>query len=144
MTAKNANVIAKGDLLDVVFNGDAKLSDTPVLDGNIDLDIRNPSKLASLLEQNITGIDLINSVSLKADMNAAGDGFTANDINANILGDGLDASFNGSGTFIGEDITANGRFNANAASIPNLVQALALDIPQAKVCLLYTSDAADE
>ncbi len=133
LTAKNANVIAKGDLLDVVFNGDAKLSDTPVLDGNIDLDIRNPSKLASLLEQNITGIDLINSVSLKADMNAAGDGFTANDINANILGDGLDASFNGSGTFIGEDITANGRFNANAASIPNLVQALALDIPQAKV-----------
>lgn len=129
-SAKNAEITAQGDLLNAAYKGDAVMSAKPVLDGSVDLDVKDVPKLAALLKQDITGLDLAKTLTLKADMNAQGTGFAAKNIDAAIAGDGLDVTFKGTGAY-GDDISAAGAFTANAASIPAIVDKLKLDLPQA-------------
>lgn len=129
-SAKGAQITAKGDLLDAVYKGDAVMAETPVLDGSVDVSVRDIPKLAALFKQDIPGLALAKTLNLTADMNAEGSGFAAKNIDASLSGDGLNASFKGSGAFA-ENISANGAFTADAASIAAIVKALKIDMPQA-------------
>ncbi len=129
-SAKGANISAKGPALDAAYTGDAVLADTPVLNGSVNVDVRDVPLLAGLLQQDMAGIDLAKTLTLSADMSAQGKGFSAKNVKAAMTGDGLDATFTGTAAFDGA-VTANGDFSANTPSVPALVKALKLDIPQA-------------
>ena len=130
LTAKNADIDIKGTNFDAGFKGGATLSTPPVFDGRVSLDARDVQSLAKALKQDVKGLDLITSANLEADLKAEGKGFAANNINADIKGTDLTANYTGS-ALIGNKISATGNFAANAASVPNLLKALDLDIPQA-------------
>ena len=130
LTMTGADIGILGPLADFLYKGDAKLDQSPVLDGNIDVDVRDLPALTKLLKQDIQNIDLAKTLKLTADLNAQDAGFAARNINANITGEGLTGSFKGTGQY-DQSFTADGEFSANAESVPGLVKALALDIPQA-------------
>ncbi|MGJ8564104.1 MAG: AsmA family protein [Alphaproteobacteria bacterium] len=130
-SGSGTDIQAKGDLIDAVYRGSFTLADKPVLDGEVSLDAKNIAKLASLFGKQINGLELAQSAKVTASLAAKGTGFTANNIDAAIKGDGIDATFKGSGTYA-ETLLANGNFTATAASIPAIIDALKLDIPQAK------------
>ena len=132
LTAKGAQIEARGELLDVAYKGDATLAGIPVLEGNIDVDLRDIPKLAKAVGQDLPGLEIAKTLKLKADMNAAGKGFTAKNIDAKFAGNGLNATFQGSGAFA-EQLSASGAFTADAVSVPGLVKALDMDIPQAAI-----------
>ncbi len=130
MTIKNADIGLGGPLLDMIFKGNAQLADKPVLDGNIDLDVRDLPAIAKITGQDIQGIDVAKTLNLKADFNAQDTGFAAQNITAKVTGDGLAGTFTGAGTF-GDSLVANGSFDADIASVPGLVTRLSMDLPQA-------------
>lgn len=130
LSAKGADISANGPALDAAYKGDAVLGETPVLNGAVDLDVRDIPLLAGLLKQDITGLDLAKTLTLTADLAAEGTGFKAQNVKANLAGEGLNAGFNGTAAFA-DSVSASGDFTANAASIPALVKALKVDMPQA-------------
>ncbi len=130
LTAKNADITLTGSSFNADFKGGATLAQPPVFDGRVSLDAQDIKTLAKALKLNIKGLDLVETAKFTADLKAQGKGFAANNIDADLKGEGLTASYTGSAN-ISDKITANGAFAANAVSLPNLVNALALDIPQA-------------
>lgn len=130
LSAKDADITATGDGLNVAFAGDATLAKTPVLAGKVSLDAQNIAKIAQVLELDITGLNIADAVNFTADLAAEGQGFGAKNIDATIKGKDIDVTFEGTGAYA-ETISANGAFTAKAGSIPALVKALELDIPQA-------------
>ncbi len=129
-TAKNANISLAGTSFDAGFKGGATLAQPPVFDGRVSLDARDVQALAKALNQDIKGLELIQTAKFAADLKALDKGFAANNIDANVLGEGLAASYTGSAN-IADDITATGSFSADAASVPTLLKSLEMDIPQA-------------
>ncbi len=129
LTANNADISIKGDSFDAGFKGHAALAEIPVFDGTVSLDARDVKSLAKALGQNIKGLDLIKTANITADLKAQDKGFIANNINAAITGEGLEASYKGSGAFSGE-VLASGNFTGHAASVPALIKALEVDLPQ--------------
>ena len=129
-SAKGADISAKGPAFDAGFKGDATLADKPILNGRLSLDARDVKSLASSLEKEVKGLELIQTATVTADFKAQGAGFSANNIVANIGGDGLQASFNGAATS-GDQITAKGAFTGSADSVATLLTALEIDAPQA-------------
>jgi len=132
LIANNADITAKGDSFDAGFKGNATLTETPVFDGRISLDASDMGRLAKALKRDIKGLELLETVKVTADLKAQDKGFAASNIDAVISGDGLSGSFNGQGIF-GDTISADGAFSAKAASVPVLIGALGMDIPQAAV-----------
>ncbi len=130
LTAKDADINLIGSSFDAGFIGGATLSNPPVFDGRVTLDARDVKSLAKALNQDVKGLDLIKTAKFAADLKAQGKGFAANNIDADINGDGLTANYTGSAV-IDDTISATGNFAANTTSVPILVKALALDIPQA-------------
>lgn len=130
LSATGADISAKGQGLDVAYKGDATLADTPILEGKVDLNISDVARITQLLEMDIAALNLAESVNVSADLNAEGQGFAARNIKADVKGQDLSATFAGVANY-GETITASGTFTADAGSVPTLVQALKLDIPQA-------------
>ena len=131
LTAKNADIMINGSNFDAGFTGGATLSEPPIFDGRVTLNAENVKSLAKSLNQDIKGLDLIKTAKVSADFKAQGKGFAANNIDADITGDDLSATFTGSAV-IADTITATGAFSANAASLPALIKPLDIDIPQAK------------
>jgi len=130
LTAENADINLAGANFDAGFKGGAALSTPPVFEGRVTLDARDVRSLAKALKQDVKGLDLITSANLAADLKAEGKGFSANNIDADIKGTDISGNYTGS-ALIGNTITATGNFAANTASVPNLLNALDLDIPQA-------------
>ena len=130
LSAKGADISAKGPTFDAGFKGDATLTEKPILNGQLTLDARDVKSLARSLDKEIKGLDLIQTAKVTADFKAQGAGFSANNIVANIGGDGLQASFNGAATS-GDQITAKGTFAGSADSVAALLSALEIDAPQA-------------
>lgn len=130
LTAKGADISAMGQSFDAGFKGNATLAETPVFDGTVSLDARDVQSLAKALKQDIKGLDLIKTATVTADLKARDQGFAANNIKAAISGDGLTGNFEGAGVF-GDSMSANVAFTAKAASVPSLLKALDMDIPQA-------------
>lgn len=131
LTAKDADISAEGESFNAAFKGDATLAETPVFDGRIDLDADNVAALAQKLGQDIKGLSLLKTVKMSADLAGQETGFTANNIDADISGDGLNGTFKGSGSY-GDTLSAQGNFTADLASIPQIIAALDMDLPQAK------------
>ena len=148
LTAKNADIMLSGSNFDAGFTGRATLSEPPIFDGRVTLDADDVKSLAKSLKQDIKGLDLIKTAKVSADFKAQGKGFAANNINADIKGDGLSATYSGSAV-IADTVTATGAFTAKAAALPTLIKSLDMDIPQAKAAqnldakgnLSYTEDA---
>ena len=131
LTAKNADITLAGSNFDAGFKGDATLAQPPVFDGRVSLDARDVQSLAKALDQkDIKGLHLIQTAKFAADLKALDKGFAANNVDAAIKGDGLDATYTGSAN-IAEKITATGAFSADALSVPKLLKSLEMDIPQA-------------
>ncbi len=130
LSAKDAHIRASGDNVNLTFKGDARLAESPVLDGTVDLNLTDITTLASILKLDMPGLDIAKTLSLTADMNAAGKGFAAKNIKAKVTGDDVEAEFFGTATY-GDIITADGDVSANTGSIPALVRALKLNMPQA-------------
>ncbi len=129
LTAKGADISAKGQNFDAGFKGNATLAEIPVFDGTVSLDARDVKSLAKALGQDVQGLDLIKTAKITADLKAQDKGFIANNINAAITGEGLEASYKGSGAYSGE-LLASGNFTGRAASVPALIKALEIDLPQ--------------
>lgn len=130
LSAKGANISAKGQSFDAEFTGDAALTETPVLSGKVTFNANDVSSLAKSIEIDIAGLDLINSVNLTADLSAKDKGFRGESVVANVKGEGIDANFSGSVDFA-QAVTAKGRFTAKAASVASIIKALEVDMPQA-------------
>jgi len=131
LSAKGADISAEGQSFTAAFKGDATLAETPVFDGRVELDANDVAALAQKLGQDIKGLSLLSAVKMSADLAGQDTGFTASNIDADITGDGLKGTFKGTGSF-GETLAANGNFTADIASIPQVIAALEMDIPQAK------------
>ena len=130
LSAKAANIDVKGPNADFSYQGDAVLAEKPVLNGNIKADIRDLPKLAAILKQDNPGLALAKTLNLSADFKAEDNGFSARNILANIAGDGLSGEYRGTGTFK-DSLILDGQFSADAQSVPRIINALALDLPQA-------------
>lgn len=130
LSAQNADISAKGQELDVAFSGNATLSETPVFDGKVNLDAQNIAKIATVMNLDMPGVDLAQTVKFSADLAAEGKGFAARNIDAVLKGQDIDASFKGTGAFA-DKVSAKGAFTATAGSIPALISALNIEIPQA-------------
>lgn len=130
LRADNASIDASGDLFTASYEGSGVLSNPPSLNGKIKANVKNLPALATILGQDVKGIDLIKALNLSAALTSAGTGFDAKDIDVTLSSDDLNATFKGTGSF-SETITANGNFTVNAGSIPNIVKALSLDMPVA-------------
>ena len=154
LTIKNSDLSAKGDLLDAAFSGDATIyikdETPPSIAGRVSADVKDVPQLAKALEQDIDGIELVQTANLTADLTAKEKGFLAENISAKAAGDGLNASYKGQAD-IGEDITAQGSFTANAQNLPNVVSALKLELEQEVIVntadvsgqVNYTKDVID-
>jgi len=131
-SARNADIKAQGAAFDAAFNGDAAMTSPPSLSGNVNLNISDVKALAKAMDQDIVGLELADSVNLKATLVSAGKGFSAENIDASIKGDGLTGTFTGTGAY-GDTVKAQGNFTSDIASIPVIVKALKLDMPEAAV-----------
>ena len=129
--AKDADITATGQDFNGAFKGNATLSKTPVFDGQVNLDAKNIAKLAKEFGQDVKGLSLLESVKFNADLAGQAKGFKAENITATLSGDGINGTFSGVADY-GDVLSAAGAFTANAASIPDILAALELDIPQAK------------
>lgn len=129
--ARGADIAAIGQDFNGAFKGNATLAETPVFDGRVDLDAKNIANLAKEFGQDIKGLSLLESIKFNADLSGQAKGFKAENISANIAGDGINGTFSGVANY-GDALSAAGTFTARAASIPNILTALELDIPQAK------------
>jgi len=132
LKAKGADISANGNDFTGAFNGNATLSETPVFDGQVELDAKNIAALAKEFGQEIKGLSLLDTLKFSADLAGQAKGFKAENIKANITGDDLDGTFTGSGAY-GDTLSANGEFSTNIASLSNLLSELDIDTPQAKV-----------
>ncbi len=130
MSAKGANISVSGPLIDTIYQGDAIFSGTPILTGNLDVNLPNVPALETKLGRDIDSSGLAKSLTLKADIMAKDQGFASDNISAVIKGESIDVSFSGQGAFDGTP-SANGNFTANTTSIPSLIEALKIDLPQA-------------
>ncbi|WP_162143753.1 AsmA family protein [Hellea balneolensis] len=131
LTAKGADISAEGKRFNAAFKGDATLAETPIFDGRVELDSQDVAALAQKLGQDVKGLSLLSAVNLTADLAGQDTGFTASNINADISGDGLSGTFKGSAIY-GEALSAKGDFTADITSIPQIITALEMDLPQAK------------
>ena len=138
LTAVGADISAIGTDFTGAFKGDATLAETPIFDGQVELDAKNIAALAKSFGQDIKGISLLETVKFSADLAGEDKGFKAQNVNAAIKGDGLDGSFTGTGVF-GETLSAAGNFTTNIASIPSLITALEMDVPQVKALQSLTA-----
>ena len=136
--ANGAQIHIIGDDVDVKYKGDAKLAEKPVFNGRLDAKISNVKKIATLFDQDIKGLEKIDKIDLSTDMKAQGDGFAVNNVDANITGSGLLASFEGKGNY-NDAISLDGPFTAKIDDLPALLTAFEQDIPQAAV--IRTLDA---
>ena len=145
LAIKNSDLSAKGNLLDAAFKGDATvyLSDEtpPSIAGRVSADVTDVPALAKVLEQDIKGIDLVQTANLTADLTAKEKGFLAKNISAKVTGDGLTAAYEGQAD-IGDDITTQGSFTANAQNLPNIVRVLELELEQEVV--VNTADVSGQ
>lgn len=136
--AKDADISAIGQDFKGVFKGNATLSETPIFDGQVELDAQNIAALAKEFDQDIKGLSLLRTVKFSADLARQGSGFKATNINAAITGDGLSGNFKGAGQF-DETVSAKGTFNADVKSISNKLAILEIDAPQAKILQAITA-----
>lgn len=130
LTVKEADISAKGASFDAGFKGNAILGETPVIDGRIELDASDVQSLAAALNQEVQGLNLVQTAKVSATLTAQDKGFSAQDIKADVSGEGLSATYIGTGVF-SDTFSAEGQFTAVVASVPNLTQALDMEIPQA-------------
>ncbi len=130
LKAERADIKTSGQHMSSRFIGNADIGATPVLDGDIDLNISNVPELSRILELDIEGSQLVQSAAIKAKLNAKDAGFESQNISANISGEGLSASFTGNGSYNGK-LQASGSFTSSIRSIPTLINALSIDVPQA-------------
>ena len=130
LTANNADISLAGSNFDAGFKGGATLAQPPVFDGRVSLDARDVQSLAKALKQDVKGLELIQTAKFEADLKALDKGFAANNIDANLQGDGLAATYTGSAN-IADAITATGSFSGDVTSLPSLLKSLEMDIPQA-------------
>ena len=130
LSAKGAKISAKGASFDADFSGDATLSQTPVLDGALKLNASDVAGLAKSLELDVKGLDLVKTANVSADLSAQDKGFSAQNVKADVKGDGLNGTFAGTVNF-DDAVQAQGNFTGKVDSVPALVTALELDVPQA-------------
>lgn len=130
LKAKGADISAIGTDFTGAFKGDATLSETPIFNGQVNLEAKNVAALAKKLGQNIKGVSLLNTVKLSADLTGRDKGFSASNMNAAIKGDDLEGTFTGTGAY-GDTLSANGDFSTAIDSVAKLVATLGMDVPQA-------------
>ncbi len=131
LSVKGADIRAVGPKLDARFDGDATLSETPVLSGDLSLNASDIQNLAKRFDQDIQGLALLETANITASFSAEGDGFIANNINADLKGDNLTANYTGTGKFQNETPTANGRFSIDIPSVAKANEIAGLNIEQA-------------
>lgn len=129
--ATNTDIALKGPSLDTRYKGNASFSQKPILDGNLEITASNLSQLTKALDLQINGLDLAQTLNLTADLKAEGNGFASDNVSAKITGDGFNMAFDGQASFLGTP-KAVGNFSGDIASIPSVVSALKMDVPQAK------------
>ena len=140
LSAQGADISANGAALNAEFKGDALLKQPPSFNGLVNVQSADIQSLLAALPQDLLkdaipddlkGLDLLRSVSLSSSLATKGEGFAASGIDANLVGDGFNASYQGAAD-IAEAISANGNFSASAASLPTLIDAFGIDVPQAR------------
>ncbi len=131
LSAKGADISAKGPSFEADFKGDASLSETPILNGNLNLNATDVKTLAAALEQDIQGLELIKTATVTANFTAQGQGFSADNIKANLRGDNLTADYTGSALVEDGVPTATGNFTVDIPSVATANQVAGLNIEAA-------------
>ena len=119
----DGDVALRGPAGTASFKGDARHDGAPVLDGGFSADVTDVQALRPLLPKPVPGFELLRTATVSADLEAAGDdAFDMKDVDASVTGDGLDATFQGTGRYA-EALSLDGQFTANAQN-PSKVAAL--------------------
>jgi len=131
-----SDIQIKGDGLSASYKGDATLSETPVLSGAANIALTNFTQLKPFLPADIPSLDFMKSLTASTSLNGTPNGFKAENIIADMQGDGLSASFKGQADYSATltdkaDITATGQFNADIADTANAAKIAQLDSPYA-------------
>lgn len=131
LSVTDSDIQIAGDGLSANFTGDARLSDTPVLDGTINASLTKFAKLTPYLPENLPSLESLNLVDAKAVLSGTTDGFEAKNIVALVKADDFSADFKGVANVQGETVALNGQYTANANNLPNLAKMAKIDTPYA-------------
>ncbi len=130
-SASDADIKVTGDGLSVDFKGNARLADTPVLDGTLNASMTQFSKLTPYLPENTPSLASLQKVDTKAVLTGTPEGFVAKDIIAALKAEDFSADFKGEATVKGEDISLRGQYQADAQNLSQLAQTANIETPYA-------------
>jgi len=142
LAVKGANISAKGPSFDAGFKGDATISEVPVLEGGLTFNATDIKTLAAAFEQEVQGLELLETATVTANFSAQDQGFSANDIVANLRGDNLTANYKGSAIVKDGTPTAQGTFSVDIPSVAKANEIAALNIDAANAIGSLTASGA--
>jgi uncharacterized protein involved in outer membrane biogenesis len=118
-----------GPAINGQYNGDATVIDgSPVLDGQLAVEISDAQRLASLLPEPIPGFDLLQTANIKADLTAEGtDAFSIPNATVAASGPTFKANFSGAGRFA-DILSVSGKFDARTDDAGTLIRAAKLNL----------------
>ena len=117
ISAKQANITAKGDGLDVNFTGDATLAETPQVTGQINAKLANMAAIKPFLTaETAKYITPLSAVNLSGNVNSNGTVHSISGSDIAITGKGLNAVYKGDARYDGAP-TATGKLNLDISDM---------------------------
>lgn len=136
LSVNGSDIQINGDGLSASYKGDATLSETPVLSGTANVSVTNFAQLEPFLPEDVPSLNFMKSLTASTLLNGTPNGFKAENIIADMQGDGLSASFTGQADYSTTqtkkaDITATGQFIADIADTATAAKIAQVESPYA-------------
>ena len=128
LTISDSEIDVIGDTITAQYKGDATLSETPVLSGELSADVANPKALASALtpylEKPLPQAALLGATKLSANFTSDGTNTTANAVTVTTEGTNISGRFVGKGNLTSETLSIFGNFDASLTDIQKIASTL--------------------
>jgi len=125
LTAKNADVMMRSDMITTNFKGDFSAGTSPSASGDLDVNIANPNGLQKALGFNYPQAAALNTVTFSSKLSTNGTVTQGSNVALRIKGDQIDAGYNGNFTF-DKALSLDGNFNAAITSVNTLMAELGM------------------
>ena len=119
-----------GEGFNLGYQGQLDLRDGLSGHGKIDANLADKSVITPYLKEPIQALDAIDTVTLVSDVKWADKDYALSNIAANITGPDLTTSYTGDAKY-GEDLSANGSFDAALGDLPAFLKRIGQDQPDA-------------
>ncbi len=131
--ARNLTAQVSGDNLKASYEGQADIGDVVTAQGDFTASIQQLPAAVKALKLEIEQEVVIDSADLAGRLSYSEELIDVDLSRADVAGANLSGSYQGGVTMRGKDVSAKGRFSADAQQIPALMTALKLDVKQAAI-----------